>query len=295
MKRWRLTPAPATLMFHFMTGNASPARIGLIGFGAVGHEVVLCLERRRELGRLVGALELPEQVAAATVRAAGRFPVVGSIGEMMDFNPDLVIEAAGHGAVLRFGPEILSHGCDLLVASTGALADRAFGRDLAKAAGSKAEIWIAGGAVAGIDGLLAARTAGMKNASYTSLKERKAWNGTPAEKLLDDRADFERVIFFEGSAREAATLYPQNANVAATIALAGLGLDRTRVKLGADPRVAGPLGIIEADGDFGTFLFEILALASPTNPKTSALTGHSLVVAACDGMRFRARDLLKAS
>jgi aspartate dehydrogenase len=89
-------------------------------------------------------------------------------------------------------------------------------------------------------------------------------------------------------------LYPQNANVAATIALAGLGLDRTRVKLGADPKVAGPLGIIDADGEFGTFRFEILALASPSNPKTSALTGHSLASAALDGMRFRARDILKA-
>ncbi|MGD9922075.1 MAG: aspartate dehydrogenase [Pseudorhodoplanes sp.] len=278
-----------------MTGNPSPARIGLIGFGAVGHEVILCLERRGEIARVVGVLEQPEQVAAASARAAGRFPVVGSIGELMAAQPDIVIEAAGHGAVLSFGAEILSQGCDLLVASTGALADQKFGRELADAARGTAEIWIAGGAVAGIDGLLAARTAGMNNASYTSLKERKAWNGTPAEQLLDDRADSERVIFFEGSAREAAILYPQNANVAATIALAGLGLDRTRVKLGADPHVAGPLGIIEADGDFGSFLFEILALASPTNPKTSALTGHSLVVAACDGMRFRARDLLKAS
>jgi aspartate dehydrogenase len=282
-------------MFHFMIGNASPVRIGLIGLGAVGHEVILGLERRGELARLAAVLEQPAQVPAASAKAAGRFPVVGTLDELMGRQPDFIIEAAGHGALLRFGPDILSRGCDLLVASTGALADASFGRELARAADGKAEIWIAGGAVAGIDGLLAARTAGMKNASYTSLKERKAWNGTPAEKLLDDRADFERVIFFEGSAREAASLYPQNANVAATIALAGIGLDRTRVKLGADPHVAGPLGIIEADGEFGTFLFEILALASPTNPKTSALTGHSLVVAACDGMRFRARDMLKAS
>lgn len=269
-------------------------RLGLIGLGAVGEETMRSLERRGDLAALAAVLELPAQVEAARAKAAGRFPVVGSIEELLALKPDLVIEAAGHNAVLNFGETILANGCDLLVASTGALADGKFGRKLADAAGSGAEIWIAGGAVAGIDGMLAARTAGMSNATYTSLKERKAWNGTPAEKLLDDRAEFQRVIFFEGSAREAATLYPQNANVAATIALAGLGLDRTRVKLGADPKVAGPLGIIEADGEFGTFRFEILALASPSNPKTSALTGHSLASAALDGMRFRARDILKA-
>lgn len=102
-----------------------------------------------------------------------------------------------------------------------------------------------------------------------------------------------RVIFFSGSAREAAVHYPQNANVAVTIALAGIGLDRTRVELGSDPHVPDPLGIIEADGEFGRFKFDILALASRRNPKTSALTGHSLVAAVLDGMCFRARNALR--
>jgi aspartate dehydrogenase len=114
------------------------------------------------------------------------------------------------------------------------------------------------------------------------------------EALADETAKTQRVIFFRGSAREAAAKFPQNANVAATIALASLGLDHTRVQLGSDPNVRGPLGIIEAEGEFGRFSFEILALASPTNPKTSALTGHSLVAAARDGMCLRALDLLRA-
>ena len=78
------------------------------------------------------------------------------------------------------------------------------------------------------------------------------------------------------------------------VTLASLGLDRTRVRLGADPHIKAPLGIIEAEGDFGRFDFDILALASPTNPKTSALTGHSLVAAARAGMCFRALDILRA-
>ena len=84
-------------------------------------------------------------------------------------------------------------------------------------------------------------------------------------------------VFFEGTAREAAAAYPKNANVSVAVGLAGIGLDRTRVRLVSSRAVADPLGVIEAAGAFGRFRFEILALASPSNPKTSALTGYSLL------------------
>jgi aspartate dehydrogenase len=282
-----------------MSSKVGPQRLAVIGYGAVADEIIRCLEARGERDALAAILVRPQRRAEYERKAAGRFAVVDSVAQLLAAKPDapkpdLVIEAAGHGSVAQYCAEILGHGVDLLVCSVGALADRKLAADLGAAAAPGTELWIASGAVAGIDGLLAARTAGLRSVTYTSLKERKAWQGTAAQALLDDTANAQRVIFFEGSAREAALQYPQNANVGATIALASLGLDRTRVRLGADPHVKGPLGIIEAEGDFGRFGFEILALASPTNPKTSALTGHSLVAAARAGMRFRALDLLRA-
>src|SRR6185436_9288155 len=116
-----------------------------------------------------------------------------------------------------------------------------------------------------------------------------AWDGTPGERLLIGPARQARTVFFEGSAREAATSYPQNANVGATVSLAGLGLDRTRVRLVSDPSATGPLGIIEAEGDFGRMRFEILAYASPRNPKTSLLTAHSMLIALREGVCFPAQ------
>jgi len=276
-----------------MIGKNTAPRIALIGYGAIADEVVRCLEARGEIASLVGILDLPQRLPELQQKSAGRFAVVDALPALIDLEPDIIIEAAGHGAVLNFGVDILKHGIDLLIASTGALADRAFTAGLVAAATSGTEIWIASGAVAGIDGLLAARTAGLRSVTYTSLKGPQAWNGTPAQHLLDDTAKTQRVIFFRGSARQAAAQYPQNANVAATIAIASLGLDRTQVQLGSDPHVSGPLGIIEAEGDFGSFNFEILALASPTNPKTSALTGHSLVAAVRDGMCLRALAVLR--
>jgi aspartate dehydrogenase len=143
---------------------------------------------------------------------------------------------------------------------------------------------IPSGAIAGIDGLLAARTAGLNEVRYTSVKPPAAWMGTPAEQLVSNS----KTILFEGTAREAALAYPKNVNVGITVALAGLGMDETRVRLVSDPAASGPLGIIEAAGDFGTFRFEILAYASPRNPKTSLLTAHSILAAAYSGVSFPA-------
>jgi aspartate dehydrogenase len=266
-----------------------PARIGVIGYGAITDEIVRCLDMRGQLNRLVGVLGRPEKISALADRAAGRFPVLAELTQLLARKPDIVIEAAGHGAMHAFAADILNTGCDLLIASTGALADAKFADTLVASMANGAEVWLASGALAGIDGLLAARTAGLRSATYTSLKGPAAWQGTPAHALLGAAAATERVIFFSGSAREAALHYPQNANVGATIALAGIGLDRTRVELGSDPHVPGP-----SEGEFGTFRFDILALASARNPKTSALTGHSLVAAALDGMCFRASDALRA-
>jgi aspartate dehydrogenase len=265
----------------------------VIGYGAITDEIVRCLDLRAGLEKLVGVLDVPQKLPELAQKAAGRFPVFATLPQLLAREPEIVIEAAGHGAVHAFAPDILKSGCDLLVASTGALADKKMAAKLSASSAGGPEIWIASGAVAGIDGLLAARTAGLQSVTYTSLKGPLAWKGTPAERLLGEKAKHERVIFFSGNAREAATHYPQNANVAATIAFAGLGLDRTRVELGSDPHVPGPLGIINAEGEFGRFKFDILALASPHNPKTSALTGHSLVAAVLDGMCFRASDALR--
>jgi len=269
-------------------------RIAVIGYGAITDEMVRSLEMRGQLDALACILVRAGRRKALERKAQGRCRLVEALPDLLASRPQIVIEAAGHGAVAQFGAAILCSGCDLLLASVGALADSVLAERLAAAARGHAELWIASGAVAGLDGLLAARSAGLTSVTYTSLKGPDAWRGTPAQRLLGDNARTERVIFFSGTARQAALQYPQNANVGATIALAGLGLDRTRVELGSDPDVSGPLGIIEAAGAFGHFKFEILALASPNNPKTSALTGHSLVSAACDGMRFSALDSLRA-
>ncbi len=278
-------------------------RFAVVGYGAITEEMVQCLAGRGELGALLCILVRPQRLAEARDKAAGRFTVVDSLAALLDLEPQVVAECAGHGAMREYAPTLLSKGVDVLCSSVGVLADREFEERIARSAspsafGSEsrsasrgtsdaaARLWIPSGAVAGIDGLLAARTAGLSRVTYTSIKAPVAWDGTPAERLLEGASRAERTTFFEGSAREAAMRYPQNANVGATVSLAGLGLDRTQVRLVSDPATRGPLGIIEAEGEFGTLRFEILAYASPRNPKTSLLTAHSMLAALREGTCF---------
>lgn len=264
-------------------------RFALIGYGAITEELVRCIDRGGELEALLAVLVRPQRLAEARARAAGRFVVVDSIEALTGLAPEVVAECAGHGAMRQYAPALLAHGIDVICSSVGVLADRQFEVQLAKAsADGGGRLWIPSGAVAGIDGLLAARTAGLSAVTYTSVKAPTAWDGTPGERLLVGAAREVRTVFFEGSAREAATQYPQNANVGASVSLAGLGLDRTKVRLVSDPSATGPLGIIEAEGEFGSMRFEILAYASPRNPKTSLLTAHSLYVALREGICFTA-------
>lgn len=192
--------------------------------------------------------------------------------------PKFVVEAAGHAALKAHGVEVLKRGSDLLVVSVGALADPALREALAAAAGQGgAKMLLVSGAIGGIDALAAARQGGLDSVRYTGRKPPKAWKGTPAEKVLDLDKVTAATPIFEGRPDDASRLYPQNANVATTIALAGIGFERTAVRLLADPAADGNIHEIEAEGAFGRMKLEFRGKPLPDNPKTSSLTAFCVL------------------
>lgn len=263
-----------------MTGAPS---IGLIGYGAIGVELCGALGRLGEADRLAATLVRPGRSAPNAV-----FDVEALIAAA----PGVVIEAAGHEAVRQNVPALLAAGIDCIVSSIGVLADDAFAAELLAAQRrGGGRLLLPAGAIAGIDGLVAAAVAGIESVTYSSYKPPHAWRGTEAEQLVDLDSPQAEQVFFVGSAREAAARYPKNANVSVAVGLAGIGLDRTQVRLISSREVTDPLGVIEAEGRFGKFRFDILALASADNPKTSALTAYSLMQCARLGGALPAFDL----
>lgn len=263
------------------TSTKSPLRVALIGFGAIGAELYRVLQASPDLVDVRGAL-----VSASTILKSRPFgPDAGptrwhAVADLLHSAPDIVVECAGHQAVDAYGEQVLRAGCDLLLVSVGSLADAARYARLRQAAQhSGRQLLLASGAIGGLDILGAARCAGLRFVQYRARKPPAAWRGTAAEACVDLGVLTEPMVFFSGSARMVALAYPKNANVAATVALAGLGFDETRVELIADPFVDGNVHEIEADGASGRISIRIDGRASSSNPKTSMVTAYSLASA----------------
>ena len=197
---------------------------------------------------------------------------------LINNKPNLVVECAGHDAVTEHIAQVLSAGFDTVVASVGALADAALADSLYDAAHKgKARLIIPAGAIGGVDLLASLQKHGKLEVSYRGIKPPAAWSGTLADKLIDlDHLSKETVIF-SGSAREAASNYPKNANVAATIALAGAGFEATKTELVADPKATGNIHEYSVDSPLAHYTLRVESQPSSGNAKTSVTTVYSIL------------------
>lgn len=258
-------------------------RLGLIGAGGMAETVLSALadtlpSKLLHLSFLVrpGRQDSAHAIAARWPIAAASAVHTDAAGLLSD-TPDLVAECAGHQAVRAHAAGILRGGCDLIVISSGALADDALLqqlRDAARAGGSR--IVLPAGAVGAMDALAAMRLSGLRQVTYVGRKPPQAWRGTAAERVVDLTNLTHPVTFYRGTARDAARDYPQNANVAATVALAGDGFDRTRVELVADPHVSRNVHEIAVQAACADFAIRLEGHPSPGNPRTSLTAGYSV-------------------
>lgn len=251
-------------------------RVVCIGWGAINRRVADLLARRGRPIDIVGVC------VASTGRTRPALPdgamLATAPDDLAGLAPDLIVEAAGRKAVAQWAPAALAAAKTLIVASTSAFCDDALLPRLIEIADQHgSRIVIPSGAIGGIDALASANVLQLDDVLHQMIKPPLAWTGTPAEQrfvLAELRA---RTVIFSGSAREAASQFPQNANASVVTSLAGLGIDRTRVELIADPAATTNAHRIVASGAAGRMeiLLENLPLA--TNPKSSELTALNLV------------------
>lgn len=260
-------------------------RLGIIGYGSIAQSLIDILRdnipqeyvRVCMLVREESVEEVYQQLKASKAGLARTVLVHSDLDAFIADAPDLVVECAGHSAVQDYVPALLKADIDVIIASIGALADEALYKAITEAAKEgKAQITLPAGAIGGVDVMAAAQLSNIKEVVYVGRKSPGAWKGTPAETVADLDTLKEELVFFEGSAREAARFYPKNANVAATLALAGVGFENTRVKLIADPNTEKNTHSYHVVSDVVSYSVELMSVVSPKNPKTSMTTVYSL-------------------
>lgn len=252
------------------------ARIAFIGWGAINARVGALLAERKTDIEIVGIATVDTPEARAALPDGVTF--LASLEQLADLKPDLVVEAAGRAAIDQWASAALGAAPAMIIASTSAFCDDALLphlTDIANRNGSR--ILVPSGAIGGIDALAGAAILGLDDVLHQIVKPPEAWKGTPAEKLLNLAELKERTVFFRGTARDAAGQYPQNANATVVTSLAGIGIDKTRVELVADPASRRNGHIITASGAFGRMEIALENNPLATNPKSSELTALSLV------------------
>ncbi|MBN1540218.1 MAG: aspartate dehydrogenase [Candidatus Thermoplasmatota archaeon] len=255
-------------------------RIGIVGCGFIGTTIGGALEQMEEI-EVINLFDLDFEATVGLSSRLSKSVVFRSTElELLIDASDLVIEAASHTAVIDIVPKVVERGKDVMILSVGALVDDDLWnriRDLARENCSR--VYIPSGAVSGIDGIISASMADVDCVTLTVRKPPKGLSLPPelhhlSEDLRDPK---EPIVLFEGNARDAVRLFPKNVNVAATVSLAGIGFDRTKVKIIADPNVQRNVQRIDMRGRFGEMQVQMENHPSTSNPRTSYMAPLSAI------------------
>ena len=243
-------------------------KVGIVGMGVIGRRVAAAVTRGIAGTTLVG-------VSVREPATAAGYPVL-PLDELIE-RADLIVEAATQAALREFGPAVLSAGKHLMVLSVGALVGVLDGwAALAEKHGCR--ILVPSGAIAGLDGVKGAREGAITAVTMETRKPPRGLAGAPY--IEQQRIDLDRIttetLIFEGPATEAVRGFPANVNVVAALSLAGIGPERTRIKIYAVPDQARNQHRITVEGEFGTLRIEVENVPSE-NPRTGRLSYLSAI------------------
>jgi aspartate dehydrogenase len=245
-------------------------RVGFIGLGTIARGVLELLRAEDGID-VVGALVAHPNKP----RPGAHVPLCTRVEDLIARKPEVVVEAAGHAALRCHGPTVLRAGIDLLILGVGALAEPATCAAILDAAeqGNSRAVVVSGG-IGGLDAIASASAGRLSRVTHYTRKPARAL--LPPDEAVGLQEPRE---LFAGSAREGALKFPESINVAAAVSLAGIGLDRTEVRVIADPTLDRNRHEVVAEGDFGRLRFEIENVPTEDNPRTGKLVAMSVVQA----------------
>ena len=233
-------------------------KVGIIGCGAIGTLIAEAVERRIVICDELILYDFDAK-KSEMLKNSLNFPVtaVASLNEMLKLEPKVIVEAASQQAAREYVERVVSAGIDLIVMSTGALLDLNV---------QSSKIHVPSGAVGGLDALSSAALAGINKVVLTSRKNPRAFE-------MNNR---EAKVVYEGSAEEAARLYPREMNVAATLALTVKPV-KVSVQVVSDPAVQRNTHEFQVKWRFGEMFLRFANEPHPENPRTSALAAWSAI------------------
>ena len=265
---------------HFgITNNRPPLRVGLAGLGSIGIRVAQLLDNGGQPnvpGIVLHAVAASDQdKARARLASLSAKPRVGDLDCLGDC--DVVVEMLPSRCFADIAVPTIERGGILIVASVGALLNRL---DLIARAGvTGAKIIVPSGAVPGLDALKAASEGSVNSVVIETRKSPASLAGAPylVENDIDISTFQKAATIFVGSARQAAMAFPANTNVAAALSLAGIGPERTEVRVIADPDVDRNIHKISVNSDSARFECTIEIVPNKENPRSGELTPRSIV------------------
>jgi len=256
--------------------------IGIVGCGAIGKALVRAVEEGKLAVRVAGVTSRSEKSARDFLAQFKSPPAYLPLDQLIGAS-DLIIEAAGGHVVAELAFKTFAAGKDLMVISVGALLEHP--EVMAESRRSGCRLYVPSGAIAGLDGIKSACVGAIAQVTHTTRKPPVGLEGAPyllerGISLVGLQAETE---VFSGSAREACRGFPANVNVTGAVSLAGIGPDKTRVRILAVPGLSRNCHDIDIEGEFGKLHVHIENNPSE-NPKTGKLTALSIIRAVRDAV-----------
>ena len=254
--------------------------IGVVGCGTLGQTVIRASAEGRLRVAVAGVCSRSEAKARDFLATLPEPPPFLSLDALIE-RSDLIVETAGPEIVPLLAERTFAAGKDLLVISVGALLDRPDLMELARQRNCR--LILPSGAIAGLDGVKAACRGAVERVLITTRKPPRGLAGAPylARNGISLAGLSRETEVYYGPVREACRGFPDNVNVAATVSLAGLGPDRTQIRILAVPGLLRNCHTVDVEGDFGRFALQIENIPTE-NPKTGRLTALSILQSIAD-------------
>lgn len=266
--------------------------IALLGCGAIGTQIAIAIDSGKIPGRLTQIYDSEKSRAETMVAKLKHKPVIVENFHLLSSGPvDIVVEAASQQAVKDVALSVLQNRKDIMIMSVGALLDDAIFEVLLDACKEfKKTIYLPSGAIAGLDAIKSVKNE-IDSVLLTTTKNPKSLKGAKFFETSNIDIDniAEKTTIFDGNAENAVELFPANINVAALLSLCGIGSEKTKVRIVADPATDKNTHNIQVIGSFGKMSFSIENIPDKNNPKTSRLA----ILSAIEKLRDICSDDIK--